>query len=188
MQSDGSDPPAPAGDDVPERFSVDFTGLTLLGNYRVDEKLAEGGMGSVYLGRDTNLGRRVVIKVPHTRFLGEAGFRRREQEVIEALTGQAGVVLATGGGAILIDQNRKFLGARGTVVYLHATVEQQEKRTRRGRERPLLQGGDRSQILQELMQIRDPLYRGIADIVVETDGRSVSAVTTDIRERLLGSD
>jgi len=77
MQSDDSDPTMPTGGDVPERFSVDFTGLTLLGNYRVDEKVADGGMGSVYLGEDTNLGRRVVLKVPHARFLGEAGFRQR---------------------------------------------------------------------------------------------------------------
>ena len=146
-------------------------------------------LGLPFLDSDTEIENRTGVDIPFIfEKEGEAGFRRREQEVIEALTGQAGVVLATGGGAILIDQNRKFLGARGTVVYVHATVEQQEKRTRRGRERPLLQGGDRSQILQELMQIRDPLYRGIADIIVETDGRSVSAVTTDIRERLLGSD
>jgi len=77
MPSDDTNPTERAGSDVPERFSVDFTGLTLLGSYRVDEKMAEGGMGSVYLGHDTNLGRRVVIKVPHARFLGEAGFRRR---------------------------------------------------------------------------------------------------------------
>ncbi len=146
-------------------------------------------LGLPFLDSDTEIENRTGVDIPFIfEKEGEAGFRRREREVIEALTGQSGIVLATGGGAILTDQNRKFLGARGTVVYLHATVEQQEKRTRRGRERPLLQGGDRSQILQELMQIRDPLYRAIADIVVETDGRSVSAVTTDIRERLLGSD
>ncbi len=63
--------------DVPDRFAVDFTGLTLLGIYRVDEKMADGGMGSIYLGEDTNLGRKVVIKVPHVRFLGEPGFRAR---------------------------------------------------------------------------------------------------------------
>jgi shikimate kinase len=119
---------------------------------------------------------------------GEAGFRRREQEAIETLTEQSDVVLATGGGAILTDENRKFLGARGTVVYLHATVEQQEKRTRRGRERPLLEGGDRPQILKDLMQVRDPLYRAIADIIIETDGRTVAAVAGDIRTRLAGSD
>ena len=69
--------PPDAPDAVPDRFSVDFTGLTLLGIYRVEEKLAEGGMGSIYRGVDTNLDRPVVIKVPHVRFLGEPGFRRR---------------------------------------------------------------------------------------------------------------
>jgi serine/threonine-protein kinase len=64
-------------DDVPSRFAVDFTGATLLGIYRVENKIADGGMGSVWLGEDTNLGREVVVKVPHVRFLGESGFRAR---------------------------------------------------------------------------------------------------------------
>ncbi|MHC4471898.1 MAG: serine/threonine protein kinase, partial [Planctomycetota bacterium] len=64
-------------DDVPSRFAVDFTGATLLGIYRVERKIADGGMGSVWLGEDTNLGRKVVVKVPHVRFLGESGFRAR---------------------------------------------------------------------------------------------------------------
>ena len=64
-------------DDVPSRFAVDLAGATLLGIYRVVEKIADGGMGSVWLGEDTNLGRRVVVKVPHVRFLGEPGFRAR---------------------------------------------------------------------------------------------------------------
>ncbi len=64
-------------DDVPPRFAVDLAGATLLGIYRVEKKIADGGMGSVWLGEDTNLGREVVVKVPHIRFLGEAGFRAR---------------------------------------------------------------------------------------------------------------
>jgi serine/threonine-protein kinase len=71
-------------DDVPPRFDVDFKGATLLGTYRVEKKLADGGMGSVWLGEDTNLGRPVVVKVPHVRFLGEPGFRARfEREISE---------------------------------------------------------------------------------------------------------
>src|ERR1051326_3844455 len=84
MPTDG----APSGDeesDVPSRFQVDFTGRTLLGIYRVDRKLAEGGMGAVYLGEDTNLGRRVVVKVPHARFRGEPGFRSRFRREISEL-------------------------------------------------------------------------------------------------------
>lgn len=115
---------------------------------------------------------------------GEDGFRRREQQVILELTERKQIVLATGGGAILVAENRKCLGSLGTVIYLQASVEQQLKRTRHGKERPLLKGGDRRQILQELMQTRDPLYREIADMLVETDGRTVAAVTTEICENL----
>jgi shikimate kinase len=146
-------------------------------------------LGLPFLDSDAEIENRTGVDIPFIfEKEGEAGFRRREQEVIEALTGQSDTVLATGGGAIVADENRKLLGSRGTVVYLHATVEQQEKRTRRGRARPLLEGGDRAKILQELMRIRDPLYRSVADIVVETDGRSVAAVAKDVRDSLASSD
>jgi shikimate kinase len=115
---------------------------------------------------------------------GEAGFRKREARVIDELTGRDGVVLATGGGAILDPQSRNFLGARGVVVYLHTTVEQQLARTRKGRERPLLEDGDPRQTLEELFAVRDPLYREVADLVVATDGRKVKAVASEIAERL----
>jgi shikimate kinase len=95
-----------------------------------------------------------------------------------------GIVLATGGGAIVAPQNRSHLGARGFVVYLHTTVEQQLARTQNGRERPLLENGDRRQILDDLMVERDTLYREIADLTVETDGRKVKAVAAEILDRL----
>ena len=115
---------------------------------------------------------------------GEAGFRRRETEIIEELSEQSGIVLATGGGAILAAETRSHLASRGTVVYLHATVQQQHKRTRRGKERPLLNDGNRLEVLEELMKIRDPLYRSVADFVVETDGRTVAAVAKEVQERI----
>jgi shikimate kinase len=115
---------------------------------------------------------------------GEDGFRKREAKVIDDLSKMEGVVLATGGGAVLDPQNRSYLGARGFVVYLYTTVAQQLERTQRGRERPLLESGDRKQILDELMQQRDGLYREIADLVVETDGRKVRAVAEEIVDRL----
>lgn len=115
---------------------------------------------------------------------GESGFRRREQQVIAELADRKQIVLATGGGAILADETRRCLGSRGTVVYLQASVDQQLKRTRHGKERPLLKGGDRRRILEELIKVRDPLYREIADILVETDGRTVAAVTAELHERL----
>ena len=115
---------------------------------------------------------------------GEAGFRTRESKVIDELTARQGIVLATGGGVVLDPQNRSHLGARGFVVYLHTTVEQQLDRTRRGRTRPLLENGDRREILDELMRVRDPLYREIADMTVETDGRRVKEVAAEIRDAL----
>jgi shikimate kinase len=118
---------------------------------------------------------------------GEAGFRRREQQVISEFTAQKHIVLATGGGAILAVENRKCLGSRGTVVYLYASVEQQFKRTRHGKERPLLKNGNRREILEGLMKDRDPLYREIADILVETDGQTVAAVTAAICDKLKSS-
>ncbi len=114
---------------------------------------------------------------------GEDGFRKREAKVIDELTQRDGVVLATGGGAVVNAQNRNLLGARGFVVYLHTTVEQQLERTQRGRQRPLLENDDPRQVLEDLMDSRDPQYREIADLVIETDGRKVKAVANEIADR-----
>jgi shikimate kinase len=115
---------------------------------------------------------------------GEAGFRKREARVIDDLSRRDGVVLATGGGAIMDPQNRNHLGARGFVIYLHTSVDQQLSRTRRGRERPLLADDDPRAVLESLMASREPLYREIADLTVDTDGRKVRAVANEILDRL----
>ncbi|UCG73788.1 MAG: shikimate kinase AroK [Chromatiales bacterium] len=116
---------------------------------------------------------------------GEAGFRKRERAVIDELSARDGVVLATGGGAILAPENRAHLASRGTVIYLHTTVGQQLRRTR-GNKRPLLNQGRRKEVLTELMEAREPLYRDVADLVILTDGRSVAGVAAEIREKLAG--
>jgi shikimate kinase len=115
---------------------------------------------------------------------GEDGFRKREAKVIDDLSAMESVILATGGGAVVDPQNRSRLGARGFVVYLYTTVNQQLARTQKGRERPLLANGDSRKILEDLMAVRDPMYREIADLTVETDGRKVKAVASEILERL----
>ena len=115
---------------------------------------------------------------------GEEGFRKREVKVIDDLTQRDGVVLATGGGAIADPQNRSHLGARGFVIYLHTTVDQQLARTRKGRDRPLLDSDDPRAVLEALMATREPLYREIADLTIETDSRKVRAVANEILERL----
>jgi len=115
---------------------------------------------------------------------GEEGFRKREAKAIDDLTQRDGIVLATGGGAIVDPQNRSHLGARGFVIYLHTTVDQQLARTSKGRDRPLLDGDDPRSILEALMATREPMYREIADLTIETDGRKVRAVANEILERL----
>jgi shikimate kinase len=116
---------------------------------------------------------------------GEEGFRLRESRILEELTDKTGIVLATGGGAVVRDENRRCLVARGYVIYLQTSVDQQLRRTNRGRERPLLsQADDRRERLEALMQDREPKYLEIADLVVGTDGRKVQAVAKDILGQL----
>jgi shikimate kinase len=111
---------------------------------------------------------------------GEPGFRQREREAIEALTALEPVVLATGGGAILLPENRSVLAERGCVVYLETSVAQQASRVRHGRGRPLLKDVDPAVRLEQLMREREPLYREIADVIVYTDGRKVQTVAEEI--------
>lgn len=115
---------------------------------------------------------------------GEPGFRDREQAMIAELCDSDGIVLATGGGAVMRPENRQALHAGGRVVYLHASVEQQVGRTARDRNRPLLRTGNPAQVLNDLLAIRDPLYREIADIVIETDERPPRMVVIEILARL----
>jgi shikimate kinase len=111
---------------------------------------------------------------------GEAGFRVREREVIEDITRESPIVLATGGGAILMEENRKVLHERGFVAYLCTSIEQQAERVRQGRNRPLLHDVDPLTKLTELMAIRAPLYESLADYTIATDGRKVHAVADSI--------
>lgn len=117
---------------------------------------------------------------------GEAGFRRREREVIEALTALDGIVLATGGGAVLDPANRDRLASRGLVVYLEASVDQQLERTRASSHRPLLDTVDPAARLATLMQERAPLYHDLAAIKIPTDGRQVREVAQEIKRTLAG--
>jgi shikimate kinase len=115
---------------------------------------------------------------------GEAGFRLRERESIERLTRLDGVVVATGGGAIILSENRRTLAERGAVVYLETSISQQLERTRHGRHRPLLVDTDPKEKLAELMHQRALLYAEIADLTVSTDGRRVQVVAEQIYREL----
>jgi len=115
---------------------------------------------------------------------GEAGFRVRESSVLDDLTHQANLVVATGGGAILAAENRKMLQERGVVVYLHAPLDTLLNRTRRDRNRPLLQTTDRKRALEDILKAREPIYRQMADMVVETSHRSPASVAREIIRKL----
>jgi len=119
---------------------------------------------------------------------GEEGFRQREEAMIAELVMETGIVLATGGGVVMREANRRALAANGLVVYLRTSVDQQLQRTSKDRQRPLLLNADPERVLRDLMAKRDPLYREIADIIIDTDQRGPKVVVNTIVARLLETD
>ena len=164
--------------------SIFLIGPMGAGKSAVGRKLA-GLLNFEFADSDEEIEARTGVDIP---FIfdkeGEAGFRAREVKVIDDLTQQANLVLATGGGSAMDPESRSRLATRGIVVYLFASVDQQMERTRKGRERPLLSNGKPREVLEGLMAIRDPQYREIADIIVETDRRQVLSVVREIQKQL----
>jgi shikimate kinase len=138
-----------------------------------------------FVDSDQEIEARCGVKIPVIfEIEGEAGFRAREAQAIAELTGLDGIVLATGGGVVLAPENRRLLAERGTVVYLRATPEHLYERVRQDRNRPLLAAGNPLARLRELYRERDPLYRSIADLVVDTGRQSAQALVRGLLERL----
>jgi shikimate kinase len=134
---------------------------------------------------DLEIERRCGVKVPTIFDIeGEAGFRLRELQTLDELTALEGIVLATGGGAVLAEENRRRLAARGTVVYLCARPEDLYQRVRQDRNRPLLATRDPLARLRQLHAERDPLYRAIADVVIDSGRQSVQSLTRHLAEQL----
>ena len=115
---------------------------------------------------------------------GEEGFRRREASVLAELAVRRQAVIATGGGAVIAEQNRRLMRENGTVVYLRAPVEHLYERTRRDSSRPLLAGADRHATLAALLEAREPLYREAAHLVVESGAQSANALAVKVIEAL----
>lgn len=136
-----------------------------------------------FLDSDAEIEQVTGVRIPVIfEIEGEAGFRAREEKAIAELTALPGIVLATGGGAVMSPANRALLSSRGLVIYLRAAPEDLWRRTRRDRNRPLLQTSDPLGRLRALHEQRDPLYREVADLVVDTGAQSVSALTTRIQQ------
>ncbi len=134
---------------------------------------------------DHEVERRCGVTIPVIfEIEGEAGFRTREGAVLAELTAMRDIVLATGGGAVLAEENRRMLATRGTVVYLHAQPDALYERVRQDRNRPLLATADPAARLRELYAVRDPLYREVADLVVETGRQSVPSLARELLARI----
>lgn len=168
-------------------MSVDklfLVGLMGAGKSTVGKRLA-GELGWQFVDSDQAIEQRTGASIPLIfEVEGEAGFRARERSMIDELSRQRGIILATGGGAVLDPDTRRRLKQRGRVVYLRASLEQLFERTARDRNRPLLRTADPKRTLEDLLAHREPLYRETADDVVDTTGRSVAATVQTILDLL----
>lgn len=115
---------------------------------------------------------------------GEDGFRQRETAMLDELSNEMGTVLATGGGAVMRAENRGLLKKNSVVIYLKTSIDQQVERTRKDRNRPLLQNDDPEGVLRRLFAIRDPLYTELADIIMFTDRKSPRLVVRQLVNRI----
>jgi shikimate kinase len=134
---------------------------------------------------DNEIQRRTGVDIPTIfEFEGEEGFRKREAAVIDELTQPDHRVIATGGGAVLLPENRRNLAARGYVIYLHCSIEQQYERTAKDKGRPLLDTDNPKEKLEQLMEERLPLYRETADLEVTTEQRGAASVVKEIISKI----
>jgi shikimate kinase len=154
--------------------NIYLVGLMGAGKSTVGKLLARK-LDRRFIDADAFIEERCGVKIPVIfEMEGEAGFRKREAQAIKEVVQEESIVLATGGGAVILPENRALLSSRGTVIYLHAGATELWHRTKGGEGRPLLQTGDARQTLENLYRVRDPLYREIADHVIETGKPSVN--------------
>jgi shikimate kinase len=160
--------------------NIFLIGLMGAGKSTVGKVLAKK-LGRRFLDADHVIEERCGVKIPVIfEMEGEEGFRKREAQVIREITTEHDIVLATGGGAVLFPDNRQALSEQGTVIYLHANPNELWHRTKGGEGRPLLSNGDARKILENLYAVRDPLYREIADHVIETGKPSVNQLVNTL--------
>ncbi|MEO8674767.1 MAG: shikimate kinase [Casimicrobiaceae bacterium] len=156
-----------------QRGNLFLVGLPGAGKSTLGRMLARR-LGLVFVDADTELEARLGVTIPTIfEIEGEAAFRDREAATLADLVQRTGIVLATGGGVVIRPGNRACLKANGTVLYLHAEPSTLRERTRKSRHRPLLVAADPLARLAELYAQRDPLYREVADSVIESDRERV---------------
>ena len=164
--------------------NIILVGMMGAGKTTVGKLLAKQ-LGKTFIDSDEEIQRRTGVTIPHIFDVeGEAGFRTRESGVIQELLKQDGIVLATGGGAILSPENRSMMRQNGVVVYLKSSVHDLWQRTRHDHNRPLLQTENPRAKLQELHDLRDPLYTAAADMIIHTGKQSVQILLERLQHRL----
>jgi shikimate kinase len=164
--------------------NIYLVGLMGAGKTSVGRLLARR-LGKTFYDCDHEIERATGVKVPVIfEIEGEAGFRARESKILAELVRCKEAVLATGGGAVLSPENRALLSANGIVVYLRAMPLELWKRTRHDKNRPLLKTADPLATLEQLFEERDPLYRGTADIVVDTGSQNLGSLAHRLEDQL----
>lgn len=168
-------------DDEPSIFLVGMMGS---GKTTIGKNLART-LHRTFVDLDHEIEARCGVRIPVVfEIEGEEGFRKRESQVLEEMTQMPKIILATGGGAVIAQENRENLKQRGVVIYLRASVEDLYRRTARDRNRPLLATGDPRATLQRLLTEREPFYESIADIILDTGSSTISAVVHDLIEQV----
>ena len=148
------------------------------GKSTVGRQLAKA-LGRSFYDSDKEIEKRTGVSISWIfEMEGEEGFRAREQKVIDELSQLKDIVLATGGGAVISEDNRRVLRSRGNVIYLSASAEQLSRRTSKDKNRPLLQTENPQQQIVDLLAERGPLYESVADIELRTGEQSISHAVT----------
>ena len=169
---------------IQKNDNVFLVGMMGAGKSAVGRQLA-ARLGRTFVDADHEIQARTGVAISVIfEVEGEVGFRRREEQVLDELSSQGGQVVATGGGAVLSALTRERLKTRGFTIYLQAKAHDLWLRTRNDRGRPLLACADPKARLEELLSLRDPLYREVADLIVETGKPSVSRLVETLVERL----
>ncbi|MEQ1598870.1 MAG: shikimate kinase [Methylotenera sp.] len=164
--------------------NIFFIGLMGAGKTTIGKLLAKH-LGKVFYDTDHEIEKRTGVKIPVIFELeGEAGFRKRETAIIQELTKLSNIVMATGGGAVIAEENRKLLQTCGTVIYLRANVHELWHRTRNDKHRPLLQNVDIRAKLEQLYAERNPLYTQTAALIFDTGNQPVTNILNQIEKSL----
>ena len=164
--------------------NIYFIGLMGAGKTTIGRMLSKQ-LDKEFYDSDVEIERRTGVKIPLIFELeGEDGFRKRETMALEELCQLSDMIMATGGGAVLMPENRKLLKDSGKIIYLRGKVNDLYQRTRHDKTRPLLQGGNMKQKLERLYLERDPIYTSLADYIVDTGAQSALEITSYIEDLL----